>query len=150
MSVKDDLIAQIDNGSITFDPPAATSARLKSELLGENTGTHVTTLLQELVLAVSKITSIRISSIIRNESLHGLGRAFDVGNEAVADELLEEIANDAKVAELKIDEIIFDAAVADPDNDRNKWNYDKGVKHNYDAETLDDHKNHIHFAVKNG
>jgi hypothetical protein len=147
MSVVDQLKTQIQLGEITFDPPAATSDRLRKELLGENAGTTVTTLLQQLVLEISKLKSIRISSIIRNEGHHGTGRAFDVGNEDIAAGLLPQVATDAKVDALKIDEIIFDAAVASQ-NDRNMWNYDNGQKHPFDAATLDQHKNHIHFAVK--
>jgi hypothetical protein len=147
MSVIDDLKAQISAGKITFDPPAATTDRLRKELLGENADTKVTGLLQSLVLEVSKVKSIRISSIIRDEGHHSEGRAFDVGNEEIASALLPSIATDAKVASLKIDEIIFDAAVAGEGN-RNKWNYDEGTKHDFDSATLDQHKNHIHFAVK--
>jgi hypothetical protein len=51
------------------------------------------------------------------------------------------------VKEKDIDDLIFDAAIAG-DTDRNKWNYDQGAKHNYGTSTLDDHKDHIHFAVK--
>lgn len=150
MSVVDDLKAQIAAGRIGFDPPQATADRLRSELLGENTGpVKVTERLQRLVLAVSRMKVIRVSSIIRNEGHHGAGRAFDVGNEEVAADLLPLVATDAKVGELGIDEIIFDAGVAGQ-SDRNKWNYDAGAKHAYAAATLDQHKNHIHFAVVTG
>jgi len=150
MSVVDHLKAQITAGRIIFDPPASASARLKKELLGENDGEKkVSELLQELVLEVSKLQKIRISSIVRTEGHHGSGRAFDVGNEDIAAMLLPAIATDAKVEELRIDEIIFDATVAGQ-SDRNHWNYDVGQKHNYNSATLDQHKNHIHFAVKAG
>lgn len=147
MSVIDDLKSQINAGKITFDPPAATSDRLRKELLNENAGTQVTPLLQALVLEISKLKNIKISSIIRNEGHHGSGRAFDVGNEDIAASLLPQVATDAKVQALKIDEIIFDAAVAGQ-ADRNKWNYNEGAKHNFGTTDLDKHKNHIHFAVK--
>jgi hypothetical protein len=147
MSVVDQLKAQIQSGEITFDPPAATTDRLRKELLGENAGTTITPLLQQLILEISKLKSIRISSIIRNEGHHGTGRAFDVGNQEIAAGLLPQVATDAKVDALKIDEIIFDAAVASQ-NDRNMWNYDNGQKHSFDAATLGQHKKHIHFAVK--
>ncbi len=147
MSVVDQLKAQIQSGEITFDPPAATTDRLRKELLGENAGTTITPLLQQLILEISKLKSIRISSIIRNEGHHGTGRAFDIGNEGIAAGLLPQVATDAMVDALKIDEIIFDAAVASQ-NDRNMWNYDNGKKHPYDAATLGEHKDHIHFAVK--
>ena len=150
MSVVDDLKAQITAGHIAFDPPTATTARLKAELLGENSGPiKVTEKLQKLVLAISRIKDIRISSIIRNEGHHGNGRAFDIGNEDIAASLLPKVATNDKVKELGIDEIIFDAAVAG-EQDRNKWNYDQAVKHPYDTNTLDQHKNHIHFAVTAG
>lgn len=147
MSVIDELKTQITAGKITFDPPAATAERLRKELLGENEGGKVTSLLQSLVLEASKLSSIRISSIIRTEGHHGTGRAFDVGNEEVAASLLPHLATDARVSELKIDEVIFDAVVAG-EMDRNRWNYNEGVKHSYDNATLNKHKNHIHFAVK--
>jgi hypothetical protein len=63
--------------------------------------------------------------------------------------LLPTLATSAKVQELKIDEIIFDAGVVG-ESDRNKWNYDIGQKHDFDSVTLDKHKNHIHLAVKSG
>jgi hypothetical protein len=146
MSLVDDLKAQIDAGRIIFDPPPNT---LKKELLGENDGTQATELLQKLVLEVSTLQKIRISSIVRTAGHHGEGRAFDVGNEEIAASLLPVIATDAKVAEFRIDEIIFDATVAGQ-GDRNLWNYDVGLRHNYDSATLNQHKNHIHFAVKAG
>ena len=147
MSVVEDLNAQITAGRIIFDPPSSTAARLKTELLGDNDGIMVSELLQTLVLEVSKLQKIRISSIIRTEGHHGSGRAFDVGNEDIAALLLPAIATDAKVQKLNIDEIIFDATVAGQ-SDRNHWNYDVGQKHNYNSATLDQHKNHIHFAVR--
>jgi hypothetical protein len=61
--------------------------------------------------------------------------------------LLPGIATDEMVEELNIDELIFDASVAGKAN-RNEWNFDQGEKHNFNAVTLNQHKNHIHFAVK--
>ncbi len=150
MSVIDDLRSQISAGRITFDPPTSKSARLRRELLGENAGTKVTESLQELVLEVSRRSRIRISSIVRtDQGHHSRGRAFDVGNEEVAAALLPGIATDEMIEEMNIDELIFDATVAGKAN-RNEWNYDRGVKHNYNATTLSQHRNHIHFAVKTG
>ena len=152
-SVTDDLKAQITAGVIRFDPPATTAERLKQELLGENTGTQVTEKLQKLVLELSRTIDsgkhLRISSIIRNEGHHGSGRAFDVGNEDIADHLLrvKQIATDPKVQNLGIDEIIFDAG-GNTLAMRNQWNYDQGARHDYNTATLADHGNHIHFAVK--
>ena len=150
MSVVDDLRAQIDAGRIIFDNASSgQGARLRRELLGQNAGTKVTPRLQALVLEVSRLVPIlRISSIIRtgSSSRHVVGRAFDVGNEEVAGELLPQIATDARVAQLGIDEIIFDARVAG-ETDRHRFNYNDGRRHNYDASTLAQHRNHVHFAV---
>jgi hypothetical protein len=102
-----------------------------------------------MVLEISSLENIRISSIIGDGGHHGSGRAIDVGNEEMAASLLPKIATDAKVHELGIDEIIFDAGVAG-ELDRNKWNYDRGQKHDFDESTLDKHKKQIHFTVKAG
>jgi len=143
--VVDELQSQIDKGQITFD--TGKEQKLREELLGKNSGTKVTETLQRLVLALSNIKGIRISSIIRSGGLHEKGRAVDIGNEEIAKHLLSAVATDAKVAVLQIDEIIFDAAVAGQ-SDRNKWNYDAGKKHTFSNETLNDHKDHIHFSVR--
>lgn len=145
------LKAKIDAGKITFDPPAATSERLRKELLGENTGTQVTAHLQAMVLELANLTTthIRISSLVRGSttSHHGSGRAVDVGNEGVAGQLLPLVATNSKVANLKIDELIFDAGVAGKAN-RNEWNYNEGSKHSYDDGELNRHKDHIHISVR--
>ncbi|WP_439923094.1 hypothetical protein [Nitrobacter sp. JJSN] len=146
-SIGQQLQQQIDQGKITFD---IGKPELKDELLGTNNGTKVTSKLQSLVLELSKLSpvSIRISELLRpsGDSHHVAGRAVDIGNEEIANSLLPLVATDAKVTQLGIDEIIFDAAVAG-DADRNKWNYDVGLKHSYDGAALDDHKTHIHFAA---
>lgn len=150
MSVVDDLREQITSGRIIFDnAQPGQRARLRRELLGENAGTKVTRALQSLALEVSKLQRIRISSIIRSgsSSRHVVGRAFDVGNEEIAGDLLPQIATDERVEEFGIDEIIFDAGVAGEAN-RNRWNYDNGHRHSYDSATLTQHNNHIHFAVR--
>jgi hypothetical protein len=151
MSVVDDLRTQITAGRIIFDPPTTKAKRLRRELLGENTGTQVTESLQRLVLELSRRARIRLSDIVRDGagSHHTRGRAVDVGNEDVAASLLPGVATDAMVEEFDIDEIIFDARVAGQ-TDRNHWNYDQGRKHNFNAATLNQHGNHIHFAVKAG
>jgi hypothetical protein len=147
--VIDALKAQIAAGKIIFDGPNET--RLKNQLLGLNTGTKVTRKLQSLVLELSRLapSRIRISSLVRTSGHHGSGRAVDIGNEEIAGALLPQVATDAKVEALGIDELIFDATIAG-EAPRNKWNYDRGVKHNYNSATLDQHGNHIHFAVKAG
>ena len=139
---------QIAAGKIIFDTGSAT--RLKSELLRQNTGTKITEKVQTLVIELSKLATphLRISSLVRSDGgHHGLGRAVDVGNEEIAATLLPQVATDSQVAALRIDELIFDAAVAGQ-ADRNHWNYDQGAKHAYGSATLDQHRNHIHFSVK--
>lgn len=138
MSVIDDLKDHIAQKRIIFDRP-----ELKVELLGSD----VTAELQALVSHLASLEKLRISSIIRNEGHHGSGRAFDIGNEEIAKTLLPQIASDAEVTKWSIDELIFDAKKADSTFDRNKWNYDLGVKHAYSGATLDGHGDHIHFAV---
>lgn len=152
-SLTDELKAQITAGKIIFDTsPVGTGDRLKKELLKENTGTQVTDKLQKLVLELAKTIDtgkqLRISSIIRNEGHHGTGRAVDFGNEDIAEHLLsvKQIATDAKVQSLEIDEIIFKASGSTL-AEQNRWNYDLGTKHSYDATTLAQHNNHIHFAT---
>jgi hypothetical protein len=138
-----DLIAA---DKIRFD-----ADRHRKSLLGLAAGVNATRKLQALVLAIVELArvQVRISSVVRTGggSHHVTGRAFDIGNEDIAKALLPRVATDAQVAALQIDELIFDARVAGQ-TDRNKWNYDRGVKHDYDAKTLNDHRNHIHFAVK--
>lgn len=138
---------QIASCKIIFDH---NSAELEKQLLGESSGLKVTEKLQYLVYKLAAIASphIRISSIIRygDPGHHGLGRSFDMGNEEIAAALLGQIATDAKIAELNIDELIFDAGKANQ-TDRNKWNYDRGSKHPYDDNTLSNHQDHIHFSV---
>ncbi len=63
---------------------------------------------------------------MRESGHHALGRAVDIGNEDIADEILPEIVPLAGA--LSVDELIFDAAVAGK-SDRNEWNHDKGKKH---------------------
>ncbi len=150
LTLKEKLEEQINDGKIIFDPGKEES--FKKELLRENTGTKVTVKLQELILELSELvsTKIRISSLIRTGtgSHHCKGRAVDIGNEEIADDLLPKVAKDDKVEELEIDELIFDAKYANETYDRNKWNYDRGKKHSYGSSILDTHWHHIHFAVK--
>ena len=149
MSVVDDLRTQISAGRIIFDAPPPRRQRLRRELLGQNAGTKVTESLQKLVLELSRRAQIRVSDLVRDGagSHHTRGRAVDVGNEEIAAALLPGIASDEMVEELNIDELIFDASVAGQ-SDRNKWNFDQGQKHNFNVATLNQHRNHIHFAVK--
>lgn len=142
MSVVDELREKIDEGRIVFDAPS-----LRGELLGENAGTRVSPALQALVLELSLLAQIRVSSLVRASGHHGSGRAVDIGNEGIAATLLPQIATDARVQALGIDEIIFDASVVG-EQDRNRWNYDRGQRHDYDAATLNAHRNHVHFAVR--
>jgi len=139
MSIVDDLKGQISKNRIIFD-----KAELKDQLLGED----VTEELQALVHHLSTLEKLRLSSIIREEGHHGSGRAFDIGNEEIARTILPKVASVAEVTRWKIDEIIFDASKADSSYDRNKWNFDIGVKHNFDDATLNAHSDHIHFSLK--
>jgi hypothetical protein len=143
------LQSLIAEGRIIFDTSSA--ARLKDELLGRNAGTRISPKAQALVCELCRVAPgpLRISSIVRDAGHHGEGRAVDIGNEEVAEDLLPLVATDARVTELGIDEIIFDANIAGED-DRNKWNYDRGLKHDYNTDTLSQHGNHIHFAVREG
>src|SRR3712207_366723 len=143
MSVVDDLRTQIAAGRIIFDNGSAgQAARLCRELLGQNAGTRVTPRLQALALELSRLQPIRISSILRSGSAsrHTVGRALDVGNETIAGALLPQVATDARVEALGIDKLIFDASVAGQSN-RNRWNYDNGSRHNFNAATLTQHNN---------
>lgn len=137
----EELEAHIESGQISFDPD---KPNLEKELLGTSSGTNATAKLQELVVKLADTAKIRISSIIRTGGHHATGRAVDIGNEDIAGALLPTAVT--KIAAWNIDEIIFDAGGATLVL-RNKWNYDQGVKHSYNAATLDQHKDHIHFAV---
>jgi hypothetical protein len=145
--IPEKLRQQILAGKIKFD-----STAFQSQLLGLNSGTKVTAQLQALVLKLSELAApnIRISSLVRSGmgSHHTEGRAVDIGNEEIAGSLLAVVATDAQVAALDIDELIFDGSILG--QARNKFNYDEGRKHDFDAATLDQHGNHIHFAVKAG
>lgn len=142
------LSAQIAAGKIVFDN---NSQSLRDQLLGVNNGIKVTAKLQSLVLKLCSLTPvIRISSLVRPAagSHHAVGRAVDIGNEEIAATLLPQVATPQKVAELEIDELIFDARLIDPANDMNKFNFDQGVRHSFNDATIHDHGDHIHFAVK--
>jgi len=141
------LRQQIIAGKIKFD-----STAFQSQLLGLSGATKVTAKLQGLVLRLSELAApnIRISSLVRvgMGSHHTEGRAVDIGNEEIAGALLPVVATDAQVPALEIDELIFDGALLG--QDRNKWNYDEGRKHDFNSATLDQHGNHMHFSVKAG
>ncbi len=140
------LRARINAGQIIFDKP-----ELEDELLGLTGNPRVTAKLQSLVLKLSDLTPlIRVSSLVRQGggSFHALGRAVDIGNEDIAATLLPQVATAARVSELGIDELIFDARLINPGNDPNKFNFDQGAKHDFDQATINAHGNHIHFAVK--
>ena len=151
MSVKQELQAHIDEGTIRFD----NAARDRPQLLAENGGTTVSPRLQKLVNAVadeakSQGLYVRVSSIIRSgsgTSRHESGHGFDVGNEDIASAILPVFATASRVATYAIDEIIFDAAVAG-EPDRNRWNYDAGLPHAYASGVLGRHRDHIHFSVR--
>lgn len=144
--VDQQLQQMIDDKKITFDPG---KLELQDQLLRKNTsGPQITEKLQKLVLELSKMSSpIRIRDLLlpSGDAVHVAGRAVNIAADVAAG-LLPQVATDAKVKELGIEEVIFDASVVN-EGDRNKWNYGAGVKHEYDATVLDDHKTNIHFAV---
>jgi hypothetical protein len=142
-AVVEKLRALIDARKIIFD-----KASLEDELLGRNDGTRVTPKLQALVVKISELAApqqIRISSLVRQGtgSHHTEGRAVDIGNQEIAATLLPKIATDDQVRNLAIDELIFNAGFPSPQ----RFNYDQGVRHDFNQATLNEHGNHIHFAV---
>ena len=104
--------------------------------------------LQALVVRISELAApqqLRISSLVRPGvgSHHTEGRAVDIGNQEIAATLLPKIATDEQIRKLGIDELIFNAGFPNPQ----RLNYDRGVRHDFDQATLNQHGNHIHFAV---
>ena len=118
--------------------------------MGLSPGARVTAKLQALVLKLSEIASpIEISSVVRTGDAghHGTGRAVDIGNEMIAKKLMPHVANLDQVQALGIDEIIFDASKVG-ESDPQIWNFDRGIPHRFNASTMAQHGNHIHFAVE--
>lgn len=147
----EELTQQIDNKRIIFN--LGTDERLTDELLGRNQGTHITEKLQILILASSKIVQIKVTSLIRprtgTRSHHQSGQAVDIGNTGVSGQLLPQLISGGwGISLYSIDEIIVDARVINKDYCPNRWNYDRGKPHCYGAQTLSNHNNHIHLAVK--
>jgi hypothetical protein len=145
--VVENLKKAIAERRLTFD-----DERLEDQLLGYNDGPKVAPTLQGLVLQLTRfdVGEIRISDIVRPGSLgrHGSGRAVDIGNEEIAGALLPSLATDSQVRALGIDQISFDASVADPRNDPQIWNYLGGRKFDrYPGLVLRAHRNHIHLSV---
>jgi hypothetical protein len=149
MSIKDQLIKQINAGKISFDN---NSVELRQQLLQENAGQLISEKLQKLILFMSTAieSSIRISSIVRNPDVpsdHGKRRAVDIGNEEIAAKLLPIIGAAPNVSLYDIDEIIFNAGGQLPSGP-NRWNFKNGKPHHYDNATLNAHKDHIHVSIK--
>jgi hypothetical protein len=144
--VVDQLKQKIAENRITFDPGRP---ELESELLRQNSGIRISEGLQSLVLELAKSSPapILIREMVRMTEIgpHSAGRAVDIGRD-VAGKLLPLVATAAKVGELQIDEIIFDAGGNSADA-RNKWNFKDSVKFSYDETTLNNHKTRIHFSV---
>lgn len=148
MATADELNELITSGRILFDPPAE---QLRRELLGIEPARAVHSRVQTLVVALcAKVPgrALRISSLYRNEGHHGVGRAVDIANEEIAGELLPLVAIPSEVQRLGIDEIIFDASLVTGEPNRNRYNFDQGRSHQYDAATLGRHRTHIHFSVR--
>jgi hypothetical protein len=144
------LREQIAAGKIRFQAP---QEKLKAMLLGKpEDGVSVTSKLQRLVFHLATITDtfIEVSSIIRPASagsLHKAGRAIDLGNENIAPSLLPKVAIQSVVDQFGIDEVIFDARKMGVDNP-NRFNFNQGHPHAFDVGTINEHGDHIHFAVK--
>ncbi|MER9526671.1 cell wall hydrolase [Mesorhizobium sp. M0292] len=137
----------IANGKIRFQPP---KDKFRGMLLGTGTDGSATPSLRRLVLHLASVvdTFIEISSIVRpgGGSFHQLGQAVDIGNEDVAGRLLPKVAIQSVVDSFGIDEIIFDSRKIGQKT--NRFNFDGGSPHSFDDATINDHGNHIHFAVK--
>lgn len=150
MSTVDEINALITSGRIGFDVGSADV--LRRELLGISPARPVATGVQKLIVAlctkVPRLT-LRVSSLYRNgQSHHAEGRALDIGNEEVAATLLPIVATQAVVDDLRIDEIIFDATLIPSEINANRYNFNGGRPHAYNAATLAQHRNHIHFSVR--
>lgn len=151
MTVLARLTEHVNAGTIIFD--AGAEDRLKGELYRNPPALPITERLQATILEIADIMrgagGIRISSLVRSndDGRHGENRAVDIGNEGIASTLLPTITTAAKIAELEIDEIIFDASIAGQ-GDSNHWNLKNGVPFNYSNGVLGDHRNHIHISVQ--
>ncbi|RAX37836.1 cell wall hydrolase [Rhizobium tropici] len=130
---------------IRFQPP---KDKLRGMLLGTGPGT-ATPSLRRLVLHLAGVvdTFIEISSIVRpgGGSFHQSGQAVDIGNEDIASSLLPKVAIQSIVDQFKIDEIIFDSRKIGEKT--NRFNFNGGKPFSYDEATINQHGNHIHFAV---
>jgi uncharacterized protein YbaA (DUF1428 family) len=141
------LREHIASGKIRFQPP---KDKLRGMLLGTGSDGSATPLLRRLVLHLASVvdTFIEISSIVRpgGDSFHQTGQAVDIGNEDVAGKLLPKVAIQSVVDQFKIDEIIFDSRKIG--SKTNRYNFNEGRPFAFDDATINEHGNHIHFAVK--
>ncbi|MBB4509566.1 cell wall hydrolase [Rhizobium leguminosarum] len=136
----------IAKGKIRFQSPKDT---LRGMLLGNGQNGSATPALQKLVLHLASVvdTFIEISSIVRPGvgSLHQTGQAVDIGNEGVAGTLLPKVAVQSAVDSFGINEIIFDSRKIGQKT--NRYNFNSGHPFAFDDATINQHGNHIHFAV---
>lgn len=141
------LREHIANGKIRFQPP---KDKLRGMLLGTGNDGSATPRLRRLVLHLASVvdTFIEISSIVRpgGGSFHKTGQAVDIGNEEVAGKLLPKVAIQSVVDQFEIDEIIFDSRKIGAKT--NRFNFNEGRPFVFDDATINEHGNHIHFAVK--
>ncbi|MES0042243.1 cell wall hydrolase [Mesorhizobium sp. M0091] len=141
------LREHIANGKVRFQPP---KDKLRGMLLGTGNDGSATPLLRRLVLHLASVvdTFIEISSIVRpgGGSFHQTGQAVDIGNEDIAGKLLPKVAIQSVVDQFRIDEIIFDSRKVGFKT--NRFNFNGGSPHTFDDTTINQHGNHIHFAVK--
>lgn len=139
------LREHIASGKIRFQSPKET---LKNMLLGREEGSAKASL-RRLVLHLASVvdTFIEISSIMRDSpgSLHHTGHAVDIGNETVAGALLPKVAIQPVVDEFGVDEIIFDARKIGQKT--NRFNFNDGRPFSFGDAAINDHGDHIHFAV---
>ncbi|NEI31731.1 cell wall hydrolase [Rhizobium ruizarguesonis] len=141
------LREHIANGKVRFQSP---KEKLRGMLLGTGADGSATPALRRLVLHLASVvdTFIEISSIVRpgGGSFHETGQAVDIGNEDVAASLLPKVAIQSVVDQFGIDEIIFDSRKIG--HKTNRFNFNEGRPFAFSDNTINQHGNHIHFAVR--
>ncbi|PDT50846.1 MULTISPECIES: cell wall hydrolase [Sinorhizobium] len=141
------LREHISNGKVRFQPP---KDKFRGMLLGTGHDGSAVPPLRRLVLHLASVvdTFIEISSIVRPNggSFHQVGQAVDIGNEDVAEKLLPKVAIQSVVDRFGIDEIIFDSRKIG--HKTNRFNFNGGRPFAFDDATINQHGNHMHFAVR--
>lgn len=106
----------------------------------------IRTLLQMADFLHSKNQTLQISVMVtghKSGTLHGVGLAFDIGNETVAKYLMPWAKQNA--SSLALDELIFDNSLIGKGS--NYYNLKKGKTLDYPSGTISQHRNHIHVGV---